>query len=411
MNYKFSKNSSVLLNGSQVILGNNVTGDWIKMSKQVYDILKLGHNKNLSIYELSKYLYDDEDREYINIMYDNLRYLKIILNKNYKEKIEHKVVSFEITNRCNLKCAHCCINATGIMSDKKDLSKKEVINILDKIIEWNPRKIMLSGGEPMIRADFFEIIAYLRERYKRKIIISTNGTCINSSNVEKLISSVDQIDISLDGIDEETCSIIRGKGVYEKVINSVKLLKDKNFNDITLSMVISDNNEHLKEGFINLSEDLEVKPIFRGFQSIGRGALNKNKFLSQSENESYIPNKITKRLGVCNCSAVKRELFIRYNGDVYPCPALNSSEHLLGNILLKEKVTDLNAFSKENTQDLLTRMLELESFKECVHCKVNLFCLSCPGTVDILKNNHRAFKNRCNKLKPILFKEVWGEVL
>ncbi|MCU9808425.1 hypothetical protein LEQ06_09755 [Paraclostridium sp. AKS46] len=80
MKYKLSNSSRILINGEQLILGNRNTGDWIKTSKQVYDILMLGIDKNLSIEDLLTHLYDDEDRKYIKTIYDNLCYLKIIDN-------------------------------------------------------------------------------------------------------------------------------------------------------------------------------------------------------------------------------------------------------------------------------------------------------------------------------------------
>jgi len=53
----------------------------------------------------------------------------------------------------------------------------------------------------------------------------TNATLINADNVRIIVNSVDSIDISLDGVDERTASIVRGEGVFGKVISSIKLLK------------------------------------------------------------------------------------------------------------------------------------------------------------------------------------------
>ena len=51
----------------------------------------------------------------------------------------------------------------------------------------------------------------------------TNGTLITPKNVKEIVSQIDSIDISLDGADEESCAVIRGKGVFEKVVSSIKL--------------------------------------------------------------------------------------------------------------------------------------------------------------------------------------------
>lgn len=65
------------------------------------------------------------------------------------------------------------------------------------------RKNNVKWWEPMIRNDFIELLKYLKDHYKGKIIISTNGTLINNENVEILAECASQIDISLDGYDEK----------------------------------------------------------------------------------------------------------------------------------------------------------------------------------------------------------------
>lgn len=58
--------------------------------------------------------------------------------------------------------------------------------------------------------------------------MSINGTLINEENVKKIINSVNQIDISIDGVDEDSCKVVRGPHVFEKIMNSIKLLKKYN---------------------------------------------------------------------------------------------------------------------------------------------------------------------------------------
>lgn len=121
--------------------------------------------------------------------------------------------------------------------------------------------ITLSGGEPLLRGDFKELLKYLKNNYNGHIGISTNGTLITNSNAELLVKYADQIDISVDGVDEETCSIVRGKGVFEKVIKSIKILQDKGFSNISLSMVFSDKNEYLEPSFLELNKKLGTTPF------------------------------------------------------------------------------------------------------------------------------------------------------
>jgi len=411
MKYKFSECCKKIMNGNKVILANRQTGQWIRISKEVYDILDLGINNNLSIDELELNLYDDEDKRYIRELYKKLCYIGIIEDENNKQVLKNKIALFEITHRCNLRCIHCCADADGVISDKKDLTTEESERVLDKLIEWNPEIIMLSGGEPMLRKDFTELLIYLKKHYKGKIVISTNATLINDKNVNILAKCAYQIDISLDGIDEKTCSLVRGPGVFGKVINSVKLLNHAGFEKITLSMVVADKNEQLESSFNKLNKKLGTKPIIRMFAPIGRGMNNKSYFSNLGENKSYLPKSYIKdilngTINSCSCKGGRQELFISYNGNVYPCPSLMNQNYLLGNVLSIKSISDLSVFKKKNYD--LFDILNSEIYRECKNCKVNLFCWTCPGTMERLKYNELAIRDKCKKIRPILYKEVWG---
>ena len=415
MPYRFSKYSNLMINKEKDILGNLQSGYWTKISKEVYDILALGIDKNYSIEQLKLNLYDDEDRDYISVLYENLCFLGIIDDENNKSIIRNKIASFEITHRCNLKCKHCCVDADQIVSKKEDLSTDEIKQILDMLIKWNPERIMLSGGEPMLRPDFIELLMYLKENYTGEIIISTNATLINENNVEIISKYAHQIDVSVDGIDEESCSIIRGPGVFDKVMKGVKLLKGTGFEKISLSMVVSDKNEHLKEQFNLLNNRLGTKAVFRGFSAVGRGKKNKSYFSEYGENEVYISDNylnddFNELIGICCCKGGRQELFISYNGDVYPCPLFIKKEFLIGNMLKVDKVENLEKFKENGMYNYnLTDIVNFENNKDCIDCKVNLFCWTCPGKLNELNGNKFALKDKCRKIKPVLYKRIWGE--
>lgn len=409
MSYKFIENTVQIINEDQVILANQNNGYFIRISKEVFDILNIMIDNKLSLGELLNKLNDDDDRDYIN----NLFY-KLINNviQKYGDKDQNKkneLAAFEITHRCNLHCKHCCIDADSIISEKEDLSTTETKDILDKLIEWNPKAIMISGGEPMLRDDFIELMKHLRKNYSGKIILSTNGTLINDENVKVLAECFDKIDISLDGVDEESCSIVRGNGVFDKVINNVKKIQNTGFLNISLSMAISDKNDHLEEQFIDLNKTLGTKPLVRIFEPIGRGKYNKSIFSDKSEDEIYIPRDYLsddyEKIVIRTCSAGEKELFISYNGDIYPCVHFMEDLFKLGNIRDINKLSELN--NKYDNMSLI-KLINSNDFKQCEKCKVNLFCWTCLGELKKLKNNKPAFEYRCKKIKPVLFKRIWG---
>lgn len=414
---KFSNNTKVISNKNKVVLGNIYTGQWIRIPKLVFDIFNTGIDNNLTLEKLKDYLYDDSDRVYIDKIHSELCKIGIIESRCSESTNKNKSILFEITNRCNLKCTHCCIDADELTSDKVELSMYEVKKSLDKIISWNPESITITGGEPLIRSDLFELLKYLRFNYKGQICLSTNGTLINKKNAQILIDTIDQIDISIDGLNEETCSIVRGKGVFNKVIDSVRLLQDLDFKNIHISMVFGNKNSHLKYEFINFNKNLGTFPVIRDFKPVGRGRDNKHIFYDKEESESildreFVSGQFRKTFNICSCTAGKNEFFIRYNGDIHPCQAFFNKEYLIDNITKIESLYDLksNDSKYECAYNNLKLATTLDNVK-CKDCNVRLFCWPCPSEVESIIKNKECFEETCKEIKPILYKEIWGETL
>lgn len=409
MVYKFSEHCLCIINKNKVILGNRNTGEWIRTSKEVYEILNLGMDNKLSIAELKLKLYDDEDRSYIDSLYNKLSCIGILEIDGKKEEIKPRMITFDITSRCNLKCTHCCASAD--IMNKDTLSNSDVKAIIDKIVICKPESIVLTGGEPMLRDDFLDILEYTKKNYHGKIIVATNGTLINNDNIDKLIECSSQLDISLDGVDEETCSVIRGKGVFSKVIDNIKLLHSKDFNEITVSMTMSEKTENLEKKFYELNKILGTQAYTRRFTPIGRGLSNKHLFLSDENNELYIPNYIKEDtnqiIPICSCRAGKYELFISNKGDLYPCSSFINDRDKLGNMADILNIED--TINNKSFYNNLLNDLENNTYNYCRDCKVNLFCWTCRGKLKELKGNEEAFKKRCTIMKVKLYKRIWDE--
>lgn len=90
----------------------------------------------------------------------------------------------------------------------------------------NPEQINLTGGEPLIRPDFCEILEYLRANYQGAITLSTNALLLNDRLMEIIKKNVDGVSVSLDGFDSYSCTKVRGEGIYDRVIVGIKKLKE-----------------------------------------------------------------------------------------------------------------------------------------------------------------------------------------
>ena len=311
----FSADTRILEYKEKRILLNVFNGLWIRVSRKVYDLFAFAEKEGLSFNQLLEALYDDEDREYMKSVYSKMQEIGIAGETAGKSR-ENRSVLFEITRRCNLHCLHCCVDAER--ETDYEMPFDDLVMALNKIISWKPRQISLTGGEPLVREDIFDILEYLNKKYDGRVTLSTNGTLINEKNVDVLIRYLDQIDISIDGVDEATCSRIRGQGVFEKIIRTVHLLHKKGFSAITLSIISDKFHGKMEEEFYRMNKDLGTTPIVRSYAPVGRGK-ESGGFLEHDQYYSPIPAINKPVIQACSCKAGEEKLLIDYRGNIYPC--------------------------------------------------------------------------------------------
>lgn len=374
--------------------------------------------KKLSIKEFIDCFENEIDRKYIisviKIMINN----EIINGKVY-EKNFFKDIHLSLTNRCNLNCKHCF---TSCNPEEEDyMSTKQVFKLIDNLQDINVRNLVLTGGEPLIRSDLFEIVEYTKKRLPLvQLSLSTNGTLINDTNINFIVNNFDNIDISLDGVDEETCSNIRGKGVFQKVLKTVEKLHYMDFHNISLSMVFGEKNYNQVDEFKLLNEELGTKSIERYFMPSGRGLINRDIY---TDEDSILPLIIPKlheidinnnkeksqNIGSCSCNGCTEQMFITHDGKVYPCPSLTSDEYLIGSIFEDKTINILryNDFSNNIGFENFNRLFPY-NFEKCKECNVNIFCLKCPSRVHLLKNNDKELNKWCSLMKKNLEIGIWG---
>jgi radical SAM protein with 4Fe4S-binding SPASM domain len=121
------------------------------------------------------------------------------------------IIFWNLTNRCNLSCSHCYINAHPGARRKDELSTAEIQVVIDDLAAMGTPLILLSGGEPLMREDFWEIAEYIQGK-GMKSALSTNGTLIDTEVAIRLKNSgVEYVGVSLDGATAETHDRIRNR--------------------------------------------------------------------------------------------------------------------------------------------------------------------------------------------------------
>lgn len=136
-----------------------------------------------------------------------------------------RLIFWELTKGCNLRCIHCRASATEL-SSPTDLPTKTATSIIDQIAAYASPILVLSGGEPLYRSDIFELARYATDSGLR-VALATNGTLVTKEVAQMIVDAgVKRVAISLDGADALTHDTFRGiPGAFEAAIYGFRNLK------------------------------------------------------------------------------------------------------------------------------------------------------------------------------------------
>lgn len=404
MNLKKSNEIKKLERLGKVIFLNRLSGKWVKIPKEIAEIFEYADEKNLDLEDLRAMMHDEEDSEYITDIANTLAEINYYRFQKPKERVIDNI-SYSITHRCNLKCIHCMVEAE-CGNGEDYFSTEEVMKNLDVIIGAKPNSITITGGEPLVRKDFWEISEYLKKNFNGKIDLMTNATLITEEVAIRLIRLYDSFDISIDGVNEETCALIRGKGVFDKTIKAINYLKNAGAKKISTSMVLTAENSKYTKEYFELNKKLGTKPMLRAMSLYGRAeknqdVLTKDQTIKQREN--FKEEKKTPSLKCCTCTAGYNQAVVEANGDIYPCNLFTDKKYILGNI---KNIKDIRSLLGADGI-FLSKAVEKfspDKIDKCKECDLTWFCWSCLQRIERLSPIE--FEERCISQKQLL-KAVW----
>lgn len=163
-----------------------------------------------------------------------------------------RLIFWELTEGCNLKCVHCRATAQP-NRNSEELSTAEAFDIIDQIADSYDPILVLTGGEPLYRPDFFEIATYAVDK-GIKVALATNGTLINEENARRIKDiGIRRVSISLDGSTKETHDQFRGiEGAFDQALRGARYLQDAGV-DVQFNTTISKHNVDEIEDILSLA--------------------------------------------------------------------------------------------------------------------------------------------------------------
>ncbi len=187
-------------------------------------------------------------------------YLKLAYSPQAQkpERFVPLVMSWNVTRACNLKCSHCYIDADGKKIDN-ELSTQEGKQLMDQINEVSRPLLILSGGEPMLRPDIFELIEYGSKK-GIKMGLGSNGYLIDDAVAKKLkISGIATVSISLDSHIPAQHDDFRGVyNAWERAVNACKALRKNNVL-VQVNTTLTHENYDQIDDIMSLAESIGVE--------------------------------------------------------------------------------------------------------------------------------------------------------
>ncbi len=184
------------------------------------------------------------------------------------------VVIWNLIRRCNLNCKHC-YSISADTDFAGELSKEEVFTVMADLSAFGVPVLILSGGEPLLRPDIFEISAKAKQM-GFYVGLSSNGTLIDERNIDAIrAADYNYVGISLDGIGATHDAFRRHEGAYAASVKGVRLCLDAGIK-VGLRFTMTLDNAHELPNLLAMVEDEKIDKFYLSHLNYaGRGNRNR----------------------------------------------------------------------------------------------------------------------------------------
>ena len=213
-----------------------------------------------------------------------------ILKDSFGRKFPY--IRLSISDVCNFKCGYCLPN--GYQVDKNDRTKFLHLNEIKRLAkcfsELGVKKIRVTGGEPTVRKDFFDIIKVLKfESGIQNVSITTNGYKLDKKAEQLVNSGLTGINISIDSLDREIFKDITGHDRLPEILHGIENLQNIGFVNIKINAVLLNGINSSIKDFNNWARYIEKNKVDFRYIELMRTGDNLDYF-----NKYHVSSKIFK---------------------------------------------------------------------------------------------------------------------
>jgi AdoMet-dependent heme synthase len=280
----------------------------------------------------------------------------------------------EVTYRCNQACVHCFIAE----DTHEELATQEIFALLDELALAGTLSVTFTGGEALLREDFFDLAAYARQQ-NMAVNLMSNGTLIDDASAREMQRlHFSSICLSLFGTTASTHeTVTRRQGSFTKIFTALEILRRNNLAVDIKTPVLKINAAEFMEVH-RLCQDLGLQynaypfltPTTQGSQKPLEYRLDDSQLIKFHRWEAARGKESRGFDGMCNAGFTM--VCISAHGKVFPCNAMRLE---VGNIR-QEPFEAIWRFSPRLTW---LRNLQMADFEECSKCELLSTCERCPG--------------------------------
>jgi radical SAM protein with 4Fe4S-binding SPASM domain len=295
-------------------------------------------------------------------------------------------VHLDITYRCNERCEHCYLDH----DDKGELSIAEIKELLIQLAEAGVIFLTISGGEPLLRRDFFDIVAYARSLLFN-VKLKSNAVMIREQEAQRLKNlGVEQVQISIYSHRPEVHDgITKLPGSLQRSIAAIRFLKSQGLKVTIANVLMRQNMDHhlgvhelARELGANYTLDPTITPMMDGNPSTLR-LRAPTKILQEAFRDPAVVGNVEEFcapppaadddvMDGLPCSAGHTACYVSPYGDVYPCVQFPLPS---GNVR-RQRFIDIWKYSPQLKEVRAIRARDLPTCSSCSHVAS---CTRCPG--------------------------------
>jgi radical SAM protein with 4Fe4S-binding SPASM domain len=292
----------------------------------------------------------------------------------------------DITWRCNERCVHCYLDHDG----EGEMTTAEIKDVISQLADTGTFFLSISGGEPLLRRDCFEILEYARQ-LGFSVKLKTNAVMIGAAQAARLKNlGIEQVQISIySHLPEVHDAITKLPGSLRRSLQAIRYLRAEGVK-VSITNVLMKQNVANAKAVRLLAKELDVEfvvdptitPMLNGDRSILNLGISSQELDEIFHTEEFIGNvgefcapvsEVDENvLEGYSCSAGHTLAYISPSGDVYPCvqfpmPCGNVREKSFRDIWYRsEALTEL-------------RSVHVRDLPTCSHCSHTAYCSRCPG--------------------------------